>query len=232
MPPSEKEMASRRKRRKHNVHEEFFDEFNEYSTYVLGYLYARGSIRRQNDVHELRIAASNLEQLIKIRHLLSSEYPIQETGSTFNMTIASKRLIEVLDTLGLKQGKFDNLVYPSFIPPNLERHFIRGYFDGRGTYIPDSQRRVIINFSCGSPVFLEGLRDALVTLGLSRVNLRKSGRAGASNIIRYYVKDTRKLYYIMYNRSRIYAKEKKERYDESLRILNTIERKKYMTGRS
>lgn len=232
MPPSEKEMTSRRRSRKHNVHEEFFDEFNEYSTYVLGYLYARGSIKRKGAMCELRISSTDLEHLIIVRNIMSCEYPIVENGTSYLITITSKRLVETLDALGLKQRKFEHMVYPNFIPPTLERHFIRGYFDGKGTYIKDAQRRVIVNFSCGSEAFIEGLRDALVKLGLNRVNPRKSGRNQASNTLRYFVKDTRKLYYVMYNRSRIYCKAKKEKYDESLRILNTIERKKYMTGRA
>lgn len=233
MPPSEKEMAKRRKTRKYNVHEEFFDEFNEYSIYVLGYLYARGTILKEAKGGEmLKITSMNLEHLIVIANIMSCEYPIKQKGNSYSITINSKRLVRILDALGLKQRKFDNMKFPEFIPLTLQRHFVRGYFDGKGTYIPDAERRIIVNFSCGSEAFIEGLRDALVVMGLSRAKVRQNGKDGASNIVRYYVKDTRKLYYLMYNRSRIYCKLKKQKYDEQLRILNTIERKKYMTGRA
>ena len=200
----------------HNIDLEFFNDINEYSSYVLGYLYADGSIYINNGRYELTISGATEEQLIDIKTLLSSTHPINRIGNSYRMRVSNKDLVTKLIELGLSTNKTEDLIYPDYLPKEMEPHFIRGYFDGKGSFLVEENRRIIINFSAGSADFLEGLRDALVTHGLSRAEIHKSGARKATNYIRYYVNDTRRLYRIMYSEARIYSGDKRAKYDRGV----------------
>ena len=191
-------------------------ESNEYSAYILGYLYANGSIYVKGGRHELTISGTNFDTLNKIKNLMEISNKIQPVGGSYRIRINDKEMVEQLIILGLKPGKNNNLTYPTFLPKDAERHFIRGYFDGKGSFMTEEGRRVIVNFSCGSEKFLEGLRDALVLYGLNRAEIHQSGKNKATNYIRYYVEDTRRLYNLMYSEASIYAGDKKAKYDKGI----------------
>lgn len=197
----------------HTLDLKFFDRWSEYSSYVLGYLYASGSIYIKGGRYELTISGTDEDLLGSIKGALGSSHPITSVGGSYRIRISNKTLVQALMALGLTTDKTNDLRYPNYIPKEQKPHFIRGYFDGKGSFLVEKDRRIIINFSAGSIDFLEGLRDELVLFNLSRSEIHQSGADKATNYIRYYVNDTRLLKRIMYSEARIYSGIKKAKYD-------------------
>lgn len=200
---------------RYTLNETIFDNItNEYEAYALGYLFAKGSIYKgiNNDRYELTISGTEKELLYKIREVLNSTHPIKQKGNGYVIRISNRTLVDKLEELGLTTYKSDTLIYPEYIPEELERHFIRGYFDGKGSFIIERNRRITSNISAGSYRFIEGLRDKLVLYGLNRAEIHQYGNRNATNVIRYYVNDTRKLFNLLYFEARIYSSEQVQRY--------------------
>lgn len=129
-----------RPRQKHSYDHSFFDSIDsESKAYFLGLLYADGSNNESSYSVELALAESDLDILqsfkkairytgeIKLRH-----HNPKDAQRHFRMTLCGKALCATLARIGCGQRKSKTLVYPS-VPAELDRHFIRGYFDGDGS---------------------------------------------------------------------------------------------------
>lgn len=153
----------------------FFDQWTEQSAYVLGFLFADGSIGRTNLSHVI-IALS-------IRDMCVLNYLKQVTRSTRDfinhpewtddegyvhkpscrLILSSVVLVKRLMSLGLMPSKtYRDDPFPN-VPDEFLPHFIRGYFDGDGTAYISGEGTPGIRF-IGTPKFVTGLRDALVRL--------------------------------------------------------------------
>lgn len=188
---------------------------NEYEAYVLGYLFSKGSIYKgtNNDRYELTISGTDRDLLEDVREALGSNHPIRDKGNSYNIRIVNKDFVDKLENKGLTTYKSDTLMYPNYLPSEVERHFIRGYFDGKGSFMIEKGRRVTSNISAGSYRFIEGLRDRLVVHGLNRAEIHQYGAREATNVIRYYVNDTRRLYSLLYSEARIFSSDQIARYN-------------------
>jgi hypothetical protein len=129
--------------RKYPINENFFDIIDtEEKAYFLGFLYADGCNHKDANYVSLGLEHSDKEILFKLAKLIYKEDPdehvkIQDRthenkGITAYITINSKHVCGQLEKLGCPQAKTFLLEYPEWLPKNLDRHFIRGYFDGDG----------------------------------------------------------------------------------------------------
>lgn len=203
----------------YTVNEQFFDELTEASAYVLGYLFADASIYRgaNGSRYEIIVSAPRREPLALIKELMEAEHVIRpKPPNSYQLRIGNKVLVQALDDFGLSETKVANLTYPQ-IPEEVERHFIRGYFDGKGSFMVENNRRIVSNFSGASYQFIETLRDRLIVHGLSAATIHQYGAMNASNQIRYYVKDTRRLYHLLYDDARVYSSYQRARYEGGYR---------------
>jgi hypothetical protein len=202
------------------VHEEYFDTLDEEKAYLLGYLFADASIYRGTTGrrHEIIISSDNREMLELIKQRTGAQNPIRpRPPGSYQMRIGSRHMAERLHDLGLTEDKKMNLIYPE-LPADLEKHFIRGYFEGKGSFVVEPGRRIISCFSSACPTFMEALRDRLILYGLSAAQVLHNGPDDCSHQLRYYVKDTRKLYHVLYDEARIYSSDKRSRYEGGYRI--------------
>lgn len=140
----------KKRHRKYEVDESFFDIIDtEDKAYFLGLLYADG----YNDEKHFAIAISlhheDKEVLEKFRTALKSTRPLQyvihdiyreKTGinacNQYRLCVNSITMSKRLKSLGCHQKKSLTLEFPTKeqIPDNLLVHFIRGYFDGDGSF--------------------------------------------------------------------------------------------------
>ena len=98
--------------KKHTVNEHFFDELNENSAYLLGYIYADGNIawnpEKGYQALTITAAAKDKDHLERIRGLLSSTKPLlfsQKTNS-YRLVANNKNLCKRLMMLGVFPRKF------------------------------------------------------------------------------------------------------------------------------
>lgn len=211
------------------INEAFFDNWTEQSAYVLGYIWADGTLTKTKGYRRVQISSNDRQIIEDIHNAMESTYSITETNYEGERTrciisFGSPKLIARLEELGLTERKSNTKTFPN-VPHEFLPHFIRGYFDGNGHFTYElkkkdgNKRKMHSGFTTGSEVFLIGLVESLHDFGLRKVNIAHRDRKAAGTgwggyyEIRYYVQDTRKLAELMYENATIYMKRKKEYYD-------------------
>ena len=140
-----------------------FDNIDdEYKAYWLGFIYADGSITNDG-IFEIQLAEKDFEHLIKFKNFIKWENEIKFKDSTksVRITFRNKYFTNQLNKLGVVPNKSLILSYPDFIPDFLQRHFIRGYFDGDGCihFRKCVKKRNVLISLLGTSIFLNSLRD-------------------------------------------------------------------------
>jgi len=125
---------------KYAVNEAFFDVWSRRMAYVLGYIYADGSIEKwpKMRAHYVKIASTDREILEQMRSWMSSKHMISRRESQwqngkdlYTLRIGSRRLYDALTLFGLHPRKSLTITMPE-VPTAYVRDFVRGYFDGDG----------------------------------------------------------------------------------------------------
>jgi hypothetical protein len=116
---------------------------------------------------------------------------------TASITVYSKKIYDDLIKHGVSERKTFTLTFPTWMPKNLLRHFIRGYFDGDGSVTLSDQRPRYIFY--GQPDFLKNISDVLIEdLQVNNTKifnkdtvsmLAYSSKKDISNIFRYFYDD-------------------------------------------
>ncbi len=169
---------------KYKVNELFFDNWNDTMAYVLGFIYADGSLENSlcNRGRYIRVSNTELILVERIKKWLSSDHRIavwQPTlihrKSKFLLRVGSKKLYNALIKKGLIPRKSLIIQFPN-VPIRYQRHFIRGYFDGDGCAYLERRdgksglivKRLSVIFTSGSRVFVERLKEVLDVYAIQR----------------------------------------------------------------
>jgi hypothetical protein len=123
------------------LNKDYFDIINtEAKAYILGFIFADGSIYRSKSKNsyclEIGLHKKDVDVIKLIRDEISPSQKIYYKKDACILNIASKYLCEsLLHGFNLKLNK-SHEIYLNFninkIPIELQRHFIRGFFDGDG----------------------------------------------------------------------------------------------------
>jgi len=190
--------------------------------YVLGYLYADGSIIKSARGSYINVTSVDKSTIEKIKALLNSEHTIVEikpklvrfkhqtktykTRTAYLLRIGNQALYDNLINLGLYPDKSLTIKFPD-VPSRALPHFVRGYFDGDGcVYLemgkgiskPRIVKRLAVIFTSGSFDFVAGLQVALEKLGL-KGRIYENNRAYR---LRYTTGQTVKFFPILYSDSK------------------------------
>lgn len=227
---------------KYKVNEEFFDKWSSQMAYVLGLLYADGSLEDASYLRGkyIRLTSTDKELIFRVRRWLDSEHTIiylkpdsLHGKQRYFLRIGSHKLYNSLTKLGLYPNKFLTIKFPN-IPSKYLKDFIRGYFDGDGcVYLELSKnqnhniviKKLSIIFTSGSKKFLQGLNSAIKQiLEVNQNNIYTSHR---SFQLRYFTKDSIKVFKFMYQNSHYeyYLKRKFDIFGKYFKIRpSTIDR--------
>lgn len=152
----------------------FFDTWSPAMAYILGFIYADGSIDRSPKIRAsyLSMASADREIIANIRRTLNSEHSIVKIPPStphrktkYLLRIGSNNLCDKLEKYGLYPCKSLTAELPA-IPSAMLSHFVRGYFDGDGCVHIEKQKgrtsaRLRIIFTSGSKSFLSQLERTL-----------------------------------------------------------------------
>lgn len=200
--------------------------------YVLGYLYADGSLSDCSYIRAKYISVTSIDRdrielfkkLMGSEHKIKTEKPTSDTRQTsYTLRIGSHKLYNKLIKLGLYPNKSLTIKFPK-IPKSSLNHFIRGYFDGDGCVFFEKGvgvkgqsilKRLLIAFTSGSNDFLNGLGKSLKKVTGKDFRNYKSHR---SYQLRYNTTDTMKLFEFMYNntQSDLFTRRKYNKFKEYL----------------
>jgi len=170
---------------KYNINRNYFKKIDTHEkAYILGFLYADGSIRRnKHGVNGFECQVSEVDKDMLEKICTEMNTPVERIekrkGQPFfnkrqdrqyiskdsvRLKIEIKEIGEDLVTLGCLPQKSLILKYPSFkqVPLEFQGSFIRGYFDGDGSLIYDKQQNRYAGLVLlGTEDFLVGVVDFL-----------------------------------------------------------------------
>lgn len=179
-----------RSSRRYQCNQHFFDRIDsETKAYWLGFIGADGNVSANPKSATLTISlsAKDREHLLRFQDALQSNYRIYGHMSmpgtlvtaSFPMTTLCVNSVKLLDGLkqhGVHPRKSLTYEWPDSLPDHLLSHYLRGYFDGDGSFIASPP---YYNFHLlGSQNFMVGAHQYLVRkLELPQARLRRAGRA-------------------------------------------------------
>ncbi len=199
---------------KHTVNESFFDDLNEKSAYLLGYIYADGNIawNAEKGYYSMTITASAKDKahLESLRSILSSTKPLLSSPKTnsYRLIVNSKKICQKLISFGVIPRKSLTVQFPN-IPNSQLKHFIRGVIDGDGNVRYVNRKRspyFEITIASGSKAFCEGLIEAVKENTGILANARKINEN--LYIIQYSCSRGEKLAEFIYSEANIFLERK------------------------
>lgn len=139
----------------------------EEKAYWLGFLYADGYVEAKSYSIELCLQENDYDHILKFVNFLELDKTCIKEKNTklhgkyfksYRVAVRSKKMYSDLVNLGCIPNKSLVLTYPkNLIPKRLEKHFIRGYFDGDGC-ISISHRK---DGTLGAKFSIQGTEDVL-----------------------------------------------------------------------
>lgn len=191
---------------KYKANWDFFETIDtEYKAYWLGFMYADGYIsKKPSNLMGVALAEKDFPHLANLAGDMKANHPIiqyEPSGGYgkdpyVRFTVISDKLVADLEKHGVVQQKTKVLMPPTTVPEELVRHFIRGYFDGDGSWAK-STRGVGYRFTVlGTEEMLLWIADKLgITPRLyqsrpdvNNYSLEASARGDLAKIIPYLYK--------------------------------------------
>lgn len=197
---------------KYKVDEEFFDKWSYKMAYVLGFIYADGSLENALYLRGkyVRMTSTDKDVLEKIQRVMNSEHrlyvdkPKENHKTKYILRIGSHKLYDSLEERGVHPNKSLNMRLPK-IPKKYFGSFLRGYFDGDGCvhlekkdkFDAMSIKRLTVVFTSGSKFFLEELLKCLQEM--EDVVVGKVYNSHRSLQLRFATEDSKKIFCLLYN---------------------------------
>lgn len=198
--------------RKYSMNQSFFEIIDtEEKAYWLGFLLADGCIKEDRQVL-LRLGKKDKSHLEKFQKSIGSRYPYfyVDYNNTAGVCIGSKKMCADLSKYGCVMNKTFLIYYPE-IPADLDRHFIRGYFDGDGSFSYNPKNKSSMFDICGKKDFLLDIQAKMMDyVGLNKTKILKTKSIHA---LRYGGrKQTLRILNWLYEDSTLYLDRKYQRY--------------------
>lgn len=207
--------------------EKFFEKWSHGTAYILGFLFADGSLsKNKRGAHFIELQITDRDLLEKIRSALSAEHKISRREMPkpqkpiYRLQIGSKKMFGDLVRLGLMPRKTKVAKFPS-VPLKYLSSFVRGYFEGDGNVwtglVHKKRRKATVAlrtvFTSGNRRFLKGLANILkFRIGIAGV---LSYYSNAYRLI-YSTRASINLYKFMYNKPALYLERKKKIFEKYL----------------
>lgn len=196
------------------VNVDFFDSWSDEMAYVLGYLYADGSLEDASLIRGkyIRVSSTDLDRIQLLRRLIGSKHTVVTIDgrgvrkTQYLLRIGSSRLYARLSELGLTPAKSLTMRMPE-VPQDNFSSFVLGYFDGDGCVSIEkgaggSVKRLLTVFTSGSRDFLTSLHSLLVNrIGVVGNGLYKHGGSLRTYQLRYSTRDSLRLYQFLFSQS-------------------------------
>jgi hypothetical protein len=150
---------------KYATNRDFFAQIDTpEKAYILGFIVADGSVHKNGKTVDISVKESDAGILTAIARELHCDARLHRKLSAggygnvprtmMRLHLCGRKLASDLNALGVYSGKTVSATYPS-IPAHLERHMIRGLWDGDG-YVGKGQFSLV-----GTPAVVDGVTEAV-----------------------------------------------------------------------
>ena len=109
--------------------------------YILGFLYADGNVSKERYVIQVTLQEEDKHILEKMKQEIGSnkslyfrESKSKNQKNTYTLSVNNKHMHDSLIKVGVVPQKTFVVKFPEWMKEDLIKHFIRGYFDGDGTF--------------------------------------------------------------------------------------------------
>jgi hypothetical protein len=162
----------------YEINEDFFDVIDsQEKAYFLGFLYADGCNSKDGKHFGIELETSDRDILEKMSRLIWTENPLDHIKDTIRnrsvrgakekdyysslLNVHSKHMCMKLTELGCVQAKSLILKFPEWLKDSeLQRHFIRGHYDGDGgVHISDIRKNIVTTKITSTKEFCGSVRD-------------------------------------------------------------------------
>ena len=155
-------------RRKYIINEDFFETIDSAEkVYWLGYLAAHSNIDIHSKFIIIEVSAKDLSHLQNLLYAISSTYPVHNkivNGYTvYCVKIYSSKLIKDINKHNIRNKKSGHLMWPDLEESNI-KHYMRGYFDGKGFWGIYPEKNVFVFSVRGqSQTYMNKFREIIRT---------------------------------------------------------------------
>lgn len=220
------------------MYNNFFENIDtEEKAYWLGFIAADGCVRKDKNCLFIELAECDKEHLVKFNNNFDNYYKIVENKREHNsavIRIYSHKCCEDLYKYGITPAKSLTLeINFTLIPNKLQRHFIRGYFDGDGSlYCSNPHRKSGYNYEEWGCNFI-GTEQVLTFISQFLSITSKPKKKKNHNYYTLDINGTIATYNIMkvlYEDCNIYLERKKELFyvfQSSQRLNKLVSRRNY-----
>lgn len=207
-------------KRKQSTNESLFEIIdNEEKAYWLGFLYADGCIiyneNEKRYVVELTLCEKDYLHVQKFKNFLKCNNKItyKEKQKAYKICINSKKICSDLIKLGCIPKKSLILTFPTEkqVPLKLQKHFVRGYFDGDGCISLSNRSKAFQITILGTLNFLNSIENLHWKLKL--VYSKDKRHLNDTWTLRFRTKEALEFINYIYNNSTIYLIRKFEKYN-------------------
>ena len=157
--------------------EAFFETWTPEMAYVLGVFATDGNVGK----NRVSLTSTDLELVEKVQHLMRTSHPIRSVAprgysrkTQYKLDISSKWLARNLTELGIWARKSRTLRFPT-VPEECVRHFLRGCWDGDGSFYLEG-KKFVASFVSGSKQFIIGVAGSLRKAGITGQRPRRPSR--------------------------------------------------------
>lgn len=203
-------------KRKYKINESIFEKINtEEKAYWLGFLFADGYNHIKKSTVTLSLSDIDFIMLEKFKFFLQTDKPIRKNSEgSHKVVIENKKISSDLKNKGVIQKKTHKLEFPEFLNISLERHFIRGYFDGDGCV---TYGKLLNAYSSVSIVSCKKFLDELkkrIDVNFSYNKRHKDRNDEILTLSTGGIKNIMKIYDYFYKDGGVFMPRKKEKFEK------------------
>lgn len=208
------------KRRKYEVRDDFFDIETSEMAYILGFIAADGTVRKDSNEIKIGLSAKDAELLEKFKAYIGGRdlkyYTTQDGFDVVSWCFCSQHIKEKLSEYNIIPQKTFTFKFPQKLQKKYWIDFIRGYFDGDGSISTAGPHAIRWQVCSATKDVLENI----VNFFYEEYNIPKTtiqntikGRNNPLYIIQYTTTSTREIYKYLYYDNCLCLKRKKEKYE-------------------
>ena len=226
-------ILSNKKRATHKK-EDYFSIQNSNMAWLLGFLAADGSIRKNENEIKIGLSIKDKEILEKIKKELELETPVKEYTNSQGYECC--KLQWTCEQHKKDLAKYNIIPEKTFVlkPPyeldkSLWIDYIRGYFDGDGSInlIPNSNGRgngnLRLQVCSATKQILEFILKVFEEqYNIPKVNIYEKQGLHTLYYIQYSSTATRKIYSILYTPNSLFLERKKKHFENILQIVSPL----------
>ena len=218
-------IQSPQNQRKYPVKDEYFDTENDRMAYVLGFLAADGTVRKNTNEIKIGLSSTDKEFLEILSNELGgrpiSTYTTSEGFECSTLEFTSKHIKEKIAEYNIVPNKTFTFTFPKNLNRKYWIDFIRGYFDGDGS-VSAAGKAIRFQICAANREVLETIVDFLYDeYNIPKVNIQKYEKNRVNPIynIQYSTNSTKSIYKILYHDDCLFLPRKKKKYEELLNII-------------